>query len=160
MKWLCIRTRAIFVYGRKKARKIEVDPTQDLTETKPIDENATAYISDYFERRTVRNIPYAVYRNQAICFINNDKPTVIEFANIHKQKENRLLIALCEDLLKNEHIEVFDHCYGYLQKYDPDFLVPYTERYSQGHFTKEEKARLQELGIRPPYVANLQKEGF
>lgn len=97
----------------------------------------------------------SVYGNSAICYIENDVPFVVLFEDIHKLKNNPVIIDVCKKLISEGNVIVFEYAVEYLQQYDPDFILPYIIRYSNGEFNTLELNTLDEFEYRIDYLCNI-----
>ncbi len=96
-----------------------------------------------------------IYRNRYLCWEENDKPIVIRYEDIGGQNENVTLTAVCERLIAQGNIVVFNYAAEYLKKYDPDFINPYTKRYAAGEFTGAEREFIRLYEYREEYIMQI-----
>ncbi len=112
-------------------------------------------INDLFRECTVNDQSVYLFKNQAICFLENGVPRVIPFEKISAQEKQELLIGVCRQLVSEGNMAVFEYSCSYLAQYDYAFLKPYLIRYSNGEYTAAEKAYIKEYGYRPEYFCKL-----
>lgn len=99
-----------------------------------------------------------IYNSQAICFYENDVPRIIKMTDIRNSKESEILIAVCEKLLSEGNIYIFEYASDYLDRYAPDFIADYIERYANGTFTESESLWMQANHYLDTYVINIAKQ--
>lgn len=99
-----------------------------------------------------------IYDSQAICFYENDIPRIIKMIDIKDCEESEILIAVCEKLLSEGNIYIFEYAADYLDRYAPDFIADYIERYANGNFTESESLWMQANHYRDTYVINIAQQ--
>lgn len=100
----------------------------------------------------VGDVTVWIYRNRCLCWEENDEPIVIRYEDIGDQNENVTLTAVCERLIAQGNIVVFDYAKEYLEKYDHDFIEQYIIRYAAGEFTEAEREFIRLYEYREEYV--------
>ena len=78
------------------------------------------------------------YDTKGIVFLENDKPHAVKINQINNHSENKILTEAVKELILEGYWDYFEYGCDYLLEYDPEFIKPYIERYSQGEFTKNE----------------------
>ena len=96
-----------------------------------------------------------LYRDLAICIIDNEKPRVVRFEGLDRYKKNELVIESCKHLLSKGNIFVFEYCADYLLKYDSEFIKPYIDRYANGDFNAREKKLIKKNGYRSSFFVDM-----
>ena len=99
-----------------------------------------------------------IYNSQVICFYENDVPRIIKMTDIRNSEESEILIAVCEKLLSEGNIYIFEYAADYLDRYAPDFIEDYIERYANGDFTESESLWMQANHYRDTYVIHIAKQ--
>lgn len=112
-------------------------------------------VAEGFTKYDVDGRNVSVYGNSAICYIENDVPHVVLFEDIHKLKNNPVITGVCKKLIGEGNVIVFEYAVEYLKKYDPNFILPYIIRYSNGEFNTLELNMLDEVEYRLDYILNI-----
>ena len=100
-----------------------------------------------------------LYGHYAICYYENGvTPRIIRMDSLNQCENNAIVTELCKHLLEEGNLFVFEHATEYLVKYDPEFIQPYIERYSQGMFNASETRWMENTYYRSEYIVNLAKQ--
>jgi hypothetical protein len=96
-----------------------------------------------------------IYNSQVICFYENEALCMIKVDDIKRYRESEILKRVCKKLLSEGNIYIYEYAVEYLERYEPDFVSDYTERYANGDFTEAELLWMQSNYYRGAYVKNL-----
>lgn len=91
----------------------------------------------------------------AVCYYENGSPRIIRTDHINQCESNAVITKLFKHLIKQGNLFAFEYAGEYLAKYEPDFIQPYIERYSNGVFNKVEKQWLGEACYREDYIIDM-----
>lgn len=111
---------------------------------------------DAFQRIDNETETY-LYKNYAICFLQDNKPIVVQ-ADSRQIKYYESLKIVFEKLIKDYNWEFFECASKYLLKYDPEFIKPYIERYLSDEFTEEELVSMDEMCINKNYIQKVSND--
>ena len=117
-----------------------------------------AKVDDGFEEFELENNKVLVYKNQAICFIEQGIPYVVRFDELAKTTSFNTITEICKYLISKGNINAFEYSCEYLLKNDPEYIKPYIDRYSKAFFSTEELNSINELGYRKEYIVNIAKQ--
>jgi hypothetical protein len=98
-----------------------------------------------------------IYNSQVICFYENEALCMIKVDDIKRYRESEILTQVCTKLLSEGNIYIYEYAVEYLERYEPDLVSDYTERYANGDFTEAELLWMQSNHYRGAYVKNLAK---
>ena len=96
-----------------------------------------------------------IYNSQVICFYENEALCMIKVDDIKRYGESEILTQVCKTLLSEGNLYIYEYAVEYLERYEPDFVSDYTERYANGDFTEAELLWTQSNGYHDTYVKNL-----
>ena len=96
-----------------------------------------------------------IYNSQVICFYENEALCMIKVDDIKRYGESEILTQVCKTLLSEGNLYIYEYAVEYLERYEPDFVFDYTERYANGDFTEAELLWTQSNGYHDTYVKNL-----
>lgn len=99
-----------------------------------------------------------LYGNYAICYYENNTPCIIRTDSLNQQSQNVIVTTLCKHLLEQGNLFVFEYAGEYLMKYEPQFIEPYLERYTNGTFTATEKEWLASSHYQENYIIDVAKD--
>ena len=99
------------------------------------------------------DVHVVVYQNWAITYKYHDEPVVILFPEIKDQGKNNILINVCKKMIAEGNLVAFEYAYEYLNQYEPNFLLPYAERYAIQNFDAMETDYLISYGYNKAYFA-------
>ena len=128
----------------KKARTIEKNGNQII-------------ISSIFDEMVVLETKVQIYKNQMLCFIQDNIPQAIHFSEINNCSENIIIVEICKKLISEGDIGIFEYCGLYLCKYDSEFITPYINRYMYCDFTDEESKSLNDYKLKKEYIVDIAK---
>lgn len=94
--------------------------------------------------------------DKAIAYLKDSKPYAIKVCDVSDEEFDSVLLAACEKLIEESRMSSFEYIAEYILKYDPDFIMPYIERYSAGEFTAEELEKNPE--IQTEYITKCAKQ--
>lgn len=169
------KIRLISRIGTSRSEEIVFSKTQDeifyngnliLTYTSNDNKKSDSYIingnqmtiEDQFEKINYSNIAFYVYKNQVICFLDDNKPTAIPFNYTEKFSYNENLLLIYKALFENCNWNFFEQGTEYLLKYDKAFIAPYLERFSLGEFSERELEMLNKLFVNKYYIQRVSKD--
>lgn len=118
-------------------------------------ENGVLGLQSDSKRYNICGREVTIYADNAICFVENEKPKAILYNKIAGHSENELLTETCKQLISEGNMNVFEYAYRYLLKYDRSFIRPYIRRIAKGDFTEEELAYISDNGFRSQYYVTL-----
>lgn len=121
-------------------------------------EENTIIMSSNFIEYSVNNVTVYVNPQGAIGFYENGKSRTILFEEIEDCEENEILIGVCEQLLSEGNITIFEYAVEYLYEYDQEFILSYLERYAQGNFTDRERQWMEASYYRSEYIVDIAKQ--
>lgn len=151
-----LRTQTNIYYGNNKLCSLKTNNFEDSFDLK-IDGNM-AKVDDGFEKFELENNKVLVYKNQAICFIEQGIPYVVRFDELAKTTSFNTITEICKYLISKGNINAFEYSCEYLLKNDPEYIKPYIDRYSKAFFSTEELNSINELGYRKEYIVNIAKQ--
>lgn len=158
---VCYQTSKAEIYNNKQAKNtIKVSEIQtdkyDVLDNYIWNGKSLERTSNFKEYLLGSNVVY-VFRNCAICYVDNDVPKIIEFDEIADSDENGVLIEICRQMISEGNFVAFEYSCDYLNKYDKKFLEPYINRYSKADFTSAEMEYMMILNYRPEYIQSVAK---
>jgi len=86
-----------------------------------------------------------ICKNQAIAYFKEEKPYVVSFQDINKQRNDVILLEVCKELLSEGRLDCFEYICAYIMQHDPSFIQPYLQRYSVSDFTSEELSQVGDI---------------
>lgn len=114
-------------------------------------------IEDCFEKNDNFDIELYLYKNEVICFLDNELPLVIHKDDVPKEY-NKNLVNIYKELVLNGKWEFFEQAAKYLLEYDEDFINPYLIRVSNGTFDDYEIETLKQSKISSEYIQKTASE--
>ncbi|MGN1120878.1 MAG: hypothetical protein ACI4RV_00845 [Eubacteriales bacterium] len=108
-----------------------------------------------FQKYTVGKQAVYLFGNCAICYVQDGKPVVVDFKKLADFEDSAIVTGVCEQLIGEGNMAVFEYGTEYLYKYDKDFILPYLERYAAGNFDQKERQSLAELFYNPEYITGI-----
>lgn len=107
-----------------------------------------------YQNIELSNAHAAVFASQLIVWVDDaGVMEYIEFEELAKYSEDSVLIQLCRKRIAYGDMRFFDYGYEYLLRFDPEFILPYIERYAAGDFTQRELEY--SCDYRPEYIQSL-----
>lgn len=121
-------------------------------------ENSSVIVfEDEFDELIINETPVQIYKGSVICFVQNGKPIAIRSEDINSYEKNDILLDVCKKLLSDRNAAFFEYCNYYIDKYDPEFILPFAKRYENSDFTKEELKNLEENDIKVGFIVDIAK---
>ena len=90
-----------------------------------------------------------------ISFSEHEGKKTFKFEDINTLQESDIITSMCKQLLTDGNVFVFEYAYEYLNTYEPEFIAPFIERYSQGNFTSTESKWMAEAHYRDNYIVDI-----
>ena len=137
-----------------KIAKIRLDEYPLLSGNPEENEHIQTY-HPYLKKYVVGKQAGYVLENCAICYVQGGKPVVVYFKKLADFEDNAIVTGVCEQLIGEGNMAVFEYGAEYLYKYDKDFILPYLERYAAGNFDQKERQSLAELFYNPEYITGI-----
>lgn len=82
---------------------------------------------EYFKEYSINGTTVYLYRNCAICFVENGTPKTIEFEELKNTENNQTVTEFLKTLIEEGNIMAFEYGSEYLMKYDKNFTAHYPE---------------------------------
>lgn len=95
-------------------------------------------LSNCWQEVQLGSIKAAIFASREIAWVSGSDKVHIQIDKIPDADENAILTALCLDRVSSGDWRFFEHSLEYLLKYEPDFIMPYIQRYADGKFTDRE----------------------
>lgn len=95
-------------------------------------------LSNCWQEVQLGSVKAAIFAGREIAWVSGSEKVHIQIDKIPDADENAVLTALCLDRVSNGDWRFFEHGLEYLLKYEPDFIMPYIQRYADGKFTDRE----------------------
>lgn len=114
--------------------------------------------NDYIYKCFENDVKAYLYYSAAICFYDNDVPKIVLLSELNYCEENVSVTYVCEKLLSNGNVYMFEYACEYLIKYDFEFIENYINRYSKGEFTEIEQRWMEISNYRSQFVEELAKQ--
>ncbi len=140
-------------YGKNKLTEFNVAHTYE--DSNLIQNGNTIIIDNGYKKYNVNNQENIVYHNNVICYYDNQKPTAVIYENIKNQPKNDTLIKICEEMIHEGNMVAFDYSYEYINQHDPEFIIPYAERYAKQTFNDNEIKYIDDYGYNKEYIASI-----
>ena len=100
-----------------------------------------------------------LYGHYAICYYENGTtPRIIRMESLNQLENNAIVIELCKHLIEEGNLFAFEYAGEYLAKYEPAFIQPYIERYSEGLFNASESRWMETSYYRSDYIVDIAKQ--
>ena len=112
-------------------------------------------IRDRYEEITVDGKNVRVIEGRVIYFYENGTHNVVKLDQLAEYEKNDTVVSLCEQMLRDGNVSVFEYACEYLMKYDESFIAPYIERYANGEFNENELKWMSDSYYRAEYVTDI-----
>lgn len=114
-------------------------------------------ISSIFDERVVLETEVQIYKNQILCFVQDNTPNAIHFSEINNCSENAIITEVCKELISEGDVCIFEYCCLYLCKYDSEFITSYIDRYIHCDFTDDEMKSINDYKLKKEYIVDIAK---
>ena len=112
-------------------------------------------IRDKYKELTIDGKKVYFFENSVICFYENNTPRAVRLYDLSDFEKNDTVIKICEQLISDGNMRVFEYGAEYLLKHDGDFIKPYIERYASVDFNSDELKWLSEAYYNSEYIRSL-----
>ena len=114
--------------------------------------------NEYIYKCFENNVKAYLYNSTAVCFYDNNVPKIVLLSELNDCEENLSITYVCEKLISDGNVYIFEYACEYLVKYDFEFVENYISRYSNGEFTKTELRWMEISNYNPQFVEIFAKQ--
>lgn len=118
----------------------------------------TIQLNDFSEEYDIGGTEVKIYKDFAICFVQEDTPVVILLDDINTCEENPVLTQTCEELLLNGNVSIFEYGCDYLRRYGSQVIEDCINRYTSAEFTEQEQAYMENMELNPDFIVQIARE--
>lgn len=118
----------------------------------------TIQLNDFSEEYDIGGTEVKIYKDFAICFVQEDTPVVILLDDINTCEENPVLTQTCEELLLNGNVSIFEYGCAYLRQYGSQVIEDCINRYTSAEFTEQEQAYMENMELNPDFIVQIARE--
>ena len=142
------RTYFSLRYDNKIISKFYIDGEQEAV-THELQGNVIS-VNENYDCFNINGTDVIVCYDKVIAYLKDGIPYVIPFEDIKSSDYDQVLSELCKQFTELGEMKRFEYVCEYLNKYEPEFIKPYLERYCTGEFTEKEMNQIGDMN--PEYL--------
>lgn len=117
-------------------------------------------VSKHYQYFNDLNTDFRCYGNELLIIHQDETKTfrIIKLTELSKSPYDEDIVKCCEYMIKKGVFSYFEYGCEYLQKYSPEFIEPYIEKYSNGIFSYKELENPYNYAVKTDYIVTLAKK--